>query len=171
MHTYCSRYYHRRRGNSHQRAGRLTCDRCKALLLSFSVAVSTVHNATEEKTHAHDKQEIGEDRADHGRFDDVILLISKCNDADLQRSDGKFKSLSIFGVGHSTINSTALPNVAFRSPPRASPSRSDISSVANDRTAARGMIARKLSTKIAIGSNPVAPAAIPTGTKTNKKLT
>ncbi len=70
-----------------------------------------------------------------------------------------------------TINSTALPKVAFSRPPRASPKFTEISSVAKERTAARGMMARKFSTKTTTGSHPVSPAMIPMGTKTRSILT
>ncbi len=45
------------------------------------------------------------------------------------------------------MSSTALPKVAFRSPPSASPRCFEISSVAKDSTAARGMMAKKFRAK------------------------
>lgn len=72
---------------------------------------------------------------------------------------------------HRTINSTALPKVAFRRPPSVSPSFIEISSVANDRTAASGMIAKKLMVKTAVEPQPILPAMMPRGTMTKRKLT
>jgi len=48
------------------------------------------------------------------------------------------------------INSTALPNVALRSPPNASPTRRASSSVANPRRAAKGTMAKKEQTKMTV---------------------
>lgn len=70
-----------------------------------------------------------------------------------------------------TISSTAFPNVAFSSPPSVSPSLMAISSVANDRTAASGMIAKKLSAKTVVGAQLSSPAMMPNGTMTSRKLT
>lgn len=70
-----------------------------------------------------------------------------------------------------TINSTAFPNVAFRSPPIVSPSFSEISSVAKERTAARGMMAKKLMVKTADELQPSMPAMMPKGTIGRRKLT
>lgn len=70
-----------------------------------------------------------------------------------------------------TINSTALPNVALSKPPKASPSFAEISSVANESTAANGIMAKKLMTNTATGSQPVWPAMIPIGTATRRMLT
>jgi hypothetical protein len=69
------------------------------------------------------------------------------------------------------MSSTALPNVAFSRPPRVSPKRTDISSVANDKTAASGMMAKKLSVKTVVASHSLTPAMMPRGTKTRRKLT
>jgi hypothetical protein len=70
-----------------------------------------------------------------------------------------------------TINSTAFPKVAFSSPPRVSPSLIDISSVAKDKTAASGIMAKKLIVKTAVGFQPRWPATIPMGTMIRRKLT
>lgn len=70
-----------------------------------------------------------------------------------------------------TINSTALPNVAFSNPPMASPSLMEISSVAKDKTAASGIMAKKLMVKTAVEFHPMAPAMMPTGTVMRRKLT
>lgn len=51
-----------------------------------------------------------------------------------------------------------------------SPSFKEISSVANDSTAARGIMAKKLIVKTAVGFHPEAPAMIPIGTVTSRKL-
>lgn len=56
-------------------------------------------------------------------------------------------------------------------PPIVSPNFIEISSVAKERTAARGMIAKKLIVKTAVEFQPSAPATIPMGTVTSKKLT
>lgn len=69
------------------------------------------------------------------------------------------------------MSSTALPNVAFINPPSVCPNFIDISSVANERTAANGMMAKKLSAKTVTGSHPDAPAKIPSGTKTRRTFT
>jgi hypothetical protein len=47
----------------------------------------------------------------------------------------------------------------------------EISSVAKDRMAARGMIARKLRRKTSVGLHSDAPAMIPSGTKNKRTLT
>lgn len=64
-----------------------------------------------------------------------------------------------------------MPKVAFNSPPSVSPRRFDISSVAKDRTAAKGIMARKFRVKTAVGSHFSIPAMIPMGTKTRRILT
>lgn len=69
------------------------------------------------------------------------------------------------------MSSTAFPKVAFSKPPIVSPSFREISSVAKDRTAARGMMAKKLMMKTAVGFQPEAPATMPMGTATRRKLT
>lgn len=69
-----------------------------------------------------------------------------------------------------TMSSTAFPNVALSNPPICGPTASDSSSVANESSAARGTIARKLSTKMAPGGRSKAPAMMPTGTKMSKML-
>lgn len=69
------------------------------------------------------------------------------------------------------MSSTAFPNVAFISPPSVCPSFIDISSVAKERTAANGIMAKKLRAKTVTGSHPVAPATIPSGTKTRRTFT
>jgi hypothetical protein len=48
---------------------------------------------------------------------------------------------------------------------------SEISSVAYERTAARGIMAKKLMVKTAVGFQPEAPATMPIGTVTRRKLT
>lgn len=73
-------------------------------------------------------------------------------------------------IAQRTINSTAFPNVAFSSPPRVSPNLRDISSVAKDKTAASGIMAKKLMVKTAVEFQPKWPATIPMGTMTSKKL-
>lgn len=70
-----------------------------------------------------------------------------------------------------TISSTAFPNVAFSNPPRVSPSLTEISSVANDRMDARGMMAKKLRVKTAVALHSSTPARIPSGTKTSNTFT
>jgi hypothetical protein len=70
-----------------------------------------------------------------------------------------------------TMSSTALPNVAFKSPPIVWPSFTEISSVANDSTAAKGTMAKKFRMKTTVGSQCVAPATIPNGTKIKRMLT
>jgi hypothetical protein len=70
-----------------------------------------------------------------------------------------------------TISSTALPKVALSRPPSVSPSFTDISSVANERTAARGMMAKKLRVKTAVGFQPISPAQMPKGTTMRRTLT
>ena len=70
-----------------------------------------------------------------------------------------------------TINSTAFPKVAFNKPPMVWPSFMEISSVAKDRTAASGMMAKKLMVKTAVEFQLRAPATIPMGTMTKRKLT
>jgi hypothetical protein len=52
-----------------------------------------------------------------------------------------------------------------------SPSFMDISSVAKDSNAASGTMAKKLSTKTAVGFHPIAPEMMPSGTKTSSTLT
>lgn len=74
---------------------------------------------------------------------------------------------SIVLRGH-TISSTALPNVALTKPPRVSPSRAAISSVAKERMAARGMMAKKLRVKTNVGFHSYVPAMSPKGTKTRR---
>ena len=69
------------------------------------------------------------------------------------------------------MSSTALPKVAFNSPPRVSPSFAEISSVANERTAARGIMAKKLSMNTAAGLQLNTPAMIPNGTNIRRMLT
>jgi hypothetical protein len=51
------------------------------------------------------------------------------------------------------------------------PSFMEISSVAKERTAASGTMAKKLRAKTTVGSQPSAPATMPTGTKTRRILT
>lgn len=70
-----------------------------------------------------------------------------------------------------TINSTALPKVAFRRPPSVSPSLTEISSVAKESMAARGIIAKKLRVKTAVALHSSAPAMRPSGTKMRRTLT
>jgi hypothetical protein len=60
--------------------------------------------------------------------------------------------------------------VAFRRPPRDSPKLTDISSVANESTAANGIMAKKLMVKTAIGSQCVFPAMMPIGTAMRRML-
>lgn len=124
--------------------------------------------AAEEEAHSHDEQEVGQDGAEHGRLDDLDLAIPEGNNADL--ADVSQHSVSTYG-GALTISSTAFPNVAFKSPPRVSPSLREISSVANERTAASGMMAKKLMVKTAVGFHPEEPATMPMGTMMSKKLT
>lgn len=69
------------------------------------------------------------------------------------------------------MSSTALPNVAFISPPSVCPNFIEISSVAKERTAANGTMAKKLSAKTVTGSHPFKPATIPSGTKTRRTFT
>ena len=64
-----------------------------------------------------------------------------------------------------------MPNVAFSSPPIASPSLMEISSVAKDKTAASGMMAKKLMVKTAVEPHSMAPAMMPMGTAMRRKLT
>ena len=52
------------------------------------------------------------------------------------------------GYSIAIINSVALPNVAFKSPPIASPAFSAISLVASDSSAASGMMEMQESTKM-----------------------
>lgn len=61
--------------------------------------------------------------------------------------------------------------MAFNKPPMASPRRREISSVAKDRTAARGMMAKKLMVKTAVEPQPMEPAMMPMGTVMRRKLT
>lgn len=70
-----------------------------------------------------------------------------------------------------TINSTAFPNVAFSKPPMAWPNLLASISVAKERTAASGMMAKKLMVKTAVGFQLSAPATMPIGTITRRKLT
>lgn len=70
-----------------------------------------------------------------------------------------------------TISSTALPKVALSRPPSVSPSLREISSVAKDRTAARGIMAKKLRVKTVVALHLSMPAAIPMGTMKRRKLT
>lgn len=70
-----------------------------------------------------------------------------------------------------TINSTALPKVALSRPPRASPSFEESSSVAKERQAARGMMAKKLRMKTTVGLQSIAPEKRPSGTNTSRTLT
>jgi len=70
-----------------------------------------------------------------------------------------------------TINSTAFPNVAFNSPPTVSPTMSASSSVAKLSKAARGIIAKKFMTKMAVGLHFKTPAVIPRGTKIRRTFT
>jgi hypothetical protein len=70
-----------------------------------------------------------------------------------------------------TMSSTALPKVAFSSPPNVSPSGMEISSVAKDNTAARGIMAMKFSENTAAGLQPSTPAMIPSGTNGSRTLT
>lgn len=167
--TYSTRDDHGSGRQGQQRAGSLRRDSGETLLLPVTISVIHVYNAAKEEAHAHDEQQVGENRADHRRLDNSILLVPERDNADLegvsvipQRSR---KSQA------RTINSTALPNVAFRRPPRASPNLAEISSVANESTEARGIMARKLRMKTVTGSQPLEPATIPTGTKTRNTLT
>ena len=70
-----------------------------------------------------------------------------------------------------TMSSTALPKVALSSPPKASPTLSEICSVANERTAARGMMAKKLRVKTAVALHPTLGATMPRGMKKSRMLT
>jgi hypothetical protein len=91
---------------------------------------------------------------------------------ELQCSPNQVSNLLIvMDVFRHTMSSTALPNVAFNKPPKVSPSSIEISSVAKDRIAASGMIAKKFRTKTVVGFQPVAPAIIPKGTKISRMLT
>lgn len=63
------------------------------------------------------------------------------------------------------------PKEAFKRPPRVSPVRRAISSVAKPRRAARGIMAMKLTTKMAMGFMfGMAPKAMPTGAATSSML-
>jgi hypothetical protein len=70
-----------------------------------------------------------------------------------------------------TMSSTAFPNDAFIRPPIVSPNLAANSSVAKLSKDARGTIAKKLRMKTVVGFHPIAPAIIPTGTKTRRILT
>jgi hypothetical protein len=70
-----------------------------------------------------------------------------------------------------TINSTAFPKVAFIKPPIVWPSLALNSSVAKLNKEANGTMAMKLMMKTVVGFAPVAPSAIPAGTKTKRMLT
>lgn len=70
-----------------------------------------------------------------------------------------------------TINSTAFPNVAFIKPPIVCPSFALSSSVAKLSSAANGTMARKFTTKIAVGLVSSTPSTMPAGTKTSSTLT
>lgn len=69
-----------------------------------------------------------------------------------------------------TMSSTAFPNVAFTRPPSVSPRRPAISSVANERTAAKGIMAKKLRVNTHGAPHSSSPAMIPKGTKTRRRL-
>lgn len=69
------------------------------------------------------------------------------------------------------MSSTAFPNVAFTNPPIVSPNFIPISSVAKERTAANGTMAKKLSMKTVVGSHPILPVKIPSSTNTRGMLT
>lgn len=63
------------------------------------------------------------------------------------------------------------PKLAFKRPPRVSPVRRAISSVAKDNMAASGMMAMKLTTKTAIGFMfGMAPSTMPIGAATSRTL-
>ncbi|KAH3672010.1 hypothetical protein WICMUC_004517 [Wickerhamomyces mucosus] len=67
-----------------------------------------------------------------------------------------------------TINSTALPKVAFNNPPKVSPTCLANSSVANANNEANGIIAKKFIQKIQLELNSKYPEIIPNGTNINK---
>ena len=67
-----------------------------------------------------------------------------------------------------TNSSTTFPNVALISPPRVGPTRRDISSVANPNNLASGIIAKKLTTKVATPLTLAKWRAKDIGTQTSK---
>lgn len=73
-----------------------------------------------------------------------------------------------FNAMMDTINSTALPNVAFNKPPMVWPTFSDNSSVAYAKSDANGTMAKKLIQKMALEPHPKWPANNPMGTNTKR---
>jgi hypothetical protein len=103
---------------------------------------------------------------------DCTILISPFFNATILTFKSKLvRQLVVFMLQVLTISSTAFPKVAFSSPPKVWPSFADISSVANERTAASGTIAKKLRTNTVVGFQPATPAIMPRGTKTRRTLT
>lgn len=126
-------------------------------------------NSTSNKAASQHKKGVRQDTTQHTRLNDANLSFFQCYDADLQGL------ILVSGkpdvTPKPTMSSTALPNVAFSRPPKVSPNFMEISSVANERMEANGMIAKKLSVKMTTGSQCVRPATIPSGTKINRTLT
>lgn len=83
---------------------------------------------TDQEAAAQDQQDIGEDTTQHTGLNDTDLVVLEGNDTDLysiQRISMSFKSIPAglcqkFKNNQTlTINSTALPKVAFIRPPKA----------------------------------------------------
>lgn len=134
-------------------------------------------NSAEEEAASEDKEDVGEHAAQHAGLDDANFILGQSNDADLQPRPlahsfgGKKREVVIKKKkkGH-TMSSTAFPKVALSSPPSVSPRVEASSSVAKLRREARGMIAMKLSTKVAVGDHFRKPESRPRGTKTSRML-
>lgn len=124
-------------------------------------------DTTSDEAASKNKEDVRQNTTQHTRLNNSNLSILQCDDTDLiQCQPCKRKRIRIL-----TINSTAFPKVAFNRPPIVCPNFTEISSVANDNTAASGTIARKFSTKTTVGFQCNIPAMMPNGTNTSKTLT
>lgn len=113
------------------------------------------------------EQNVGQNAAQHAGLHNADFALLERNNRDLRRlENAAARSGALL-----TMSSTAFPNVAFISPPSVWPSFADSSSVAKLSSAASGMMAMKLRMKVTVGFQFIAPATMPSGTKTSRTLT
>ncbi len=106
---YRGREDQRGRRQRHEGAASLGRGAPEALLARDAVGVAHVVYASQEEAHAHDEEEVGEDRPQHGRLDDLDLAIAQSDDADLRPAA---LALTPFRRGRTTRTRNQLDGIA-----------------------------------------------------------